>query len=68
MTLSARNRFTGPSTKYSSAMSSPTPPYVRFRDSVSESVITRRTEERGVKKRDSMTAVVKATEVMTSKA
>ena len=41
---------------------------VRMGDSVIESVITRRSaEELGVKKGDSVTAVVKATEVMISK-
>jgi molybdopterin-binding protein len=41
---------------------------VRVGDSVIESVITRRSaEELGLKKGDSVTAVVKATEVMISK-
>jgi molybdopterin-binding protein len=41
---------------------------VRMGDSVIESVITRRSaEELGLKKGDSVTAVVKATEVMISK-
>jgi molybdopterin-binding protein len=41
---------------------------VRVGDSIIESVITRRSaEELGLKKGDSVTAVVKATEVMISK-
>jgi len=68
MTLSARNQFKGTidEMKLGDVLAHVT---VRVGDSVIESVITRHsTEELGLKKGDSVTAVVKATEVMISKA
>jgi molybdopterin-binding protein len=67
MTLSARNHLKGivDEVQMGDVLAYIT---VRMGDSVIESVITRRSaEELGVKKGDSVTAVVKATEVMISK-
>jgi len=67
MTLSARNHLKGTvdEVQLGDVLAHIT---VRVGDSVIESVITRRSaEELGLKKGDSVTAVVKATEVMISK-
>lgn len=67
MTLSARNHLKGivDEVQLGDVLAHIT---VRVGDSVIESVITRRSaEELGLKKGDSVTAVVKATEVMISK-
>jgi molybdopterin-binding protein len=67
MTLSARNHLKGivDEVQLGDLLAYIT---VRMGDSVVESVITRRSaEELGLKKGDSVTAVVKATEVMISK-
>jgi len=67
MTLSARNHLKGivDEVQRGDVLAYIT---VRMGDSVIESVITRRSaEELGLKKGDSVTAVVKATEVMISK-
>ena len=67
MTLSARNHLKGivDERQMGDVLAYIT---VRMGDSVIESVITRRSaEELGLKKGDSVTAVVKATEVMISK-
>jgi molybdopterin-binding protein len=67
MTLSARNHLKGivDEVQLGDILAHIT---VRVGDSVIESVITRRSaEELGLKKGDSVTAVVKATEVMISK-
>jgi molybdopterin-binding protein len=67
MTLSARNHLKGivDEVQMGDVLAYIT---VRMGDSVIESVITRRSaEELGLKKGDSVTAVVKATEVMISK-
>jgi molybdopterin-binding protein len=67
MTLSARNHLKGivDEVQLGDVLAHVT---VRVGDSVIESVITRRSaEELGLKKGDSVTAVVKATEVMISK-
>jgi len=67
MTLSARNHLKGivDEVQLGYLLAYVT---VRMGDSVVESVITRRSaEELGLKKGDSVTAVVKATEVMISK-
>jgi molybdopterin-binding protein len=67
MTLSARNHLMGivNEVQMGDVLAYIT---VRMGDSVIESVITRRSaEELGLKKGDSVTAVVKATEVMISK-
>jgi molybdopterin-binding protein len=67
MTLSARNHLKGivDEVQMGDVLAYIT---VRIANSVIESVITRRSaEELGLKKGDSVTAVVKATEVMISK-
>jgi molybdopterin-binding protein len=67
MTLSARNHLKGTieEIQLGDVLAHVT---VRVADSVIESVITRRSaEEMGLKKGDSVTAVVKATEVMIAK-
>jgi molybdopterin-binding protein len=67
MTLSARNHLKGivDEVQMGDVLAYIT---VRMGDSVIESVITRRSaEELGLEKGDSVTAVVKATEVMISK-
>ena len=67
MTLSARNHLKGivDEVQMGDVLAYIT---ARMGDSVIESVITRRSaEELGLKKGDSVTAVVKATEVMISK-
>jgi molybdopterin-binding protein len=67
MTLSARNHLKGivDEVQMGDVLAHIT---VRVGDSIIESVITRRSaEELGLKKGDSVTAVVKATEVMISK-
>ena len=67
MTLSARNHLKGTidEVQHGDVLSHVT---IRVGDSVIESVITRRSaDELGLKKGDSVTAVVKATEVMISK-
>ena len=67
MTLSARNHLKGTidEIQLGDVLAHVT---MRVGDSVIESVITRRSaEEMGLKKGDSVTAVVKATEVMISK-
>jgi molybdopterin-binding protein len=67
MTLSARNHLKGivDEVQVGDVLAHIT---VRVGDSIIESVITRRSaEELGLKKGDSVTAVVKATEVMISK-
>jgi len=67
MTLSARNHLKGivEEVQMGDVLAHIT---VRVGDSIIESVITRRSaEELGLKKGDSVTAVVKATEVMISK-
>jgi molybdopterin-binding protein len=67
MTLSARNHLKGTveEVQLGDVLAHIT---MRVGDSVIESVITRRSaEELGLKKGDSVTAVVKATEVMISK-
>ena len=67
MTLSARNRLKGTieEIQMGDVLAHVT---VRTGDSIIESVITRRSaEEMGLKKGDTVTAVVKATEVMISK-
>jgi len=67
MTLSARNHLRGivEEVLMGDVLAHIT---VRVGDSIIESVITRRSaEELGLKKGDSVTAVVKATEVMISK-
>ena len=67
MTLSARNHLKGivDEVQLGDVLAHIT---MRVGDSVIESVITRRSaEELGLKKGDSVTAVVKATEVMISK-
>jgi molybdopterin-binding protein len=67
MTLSARNHLKGTieEIQLGDVLAHVT---VRVSDSVIESVITRRSaEEMGLKKGDSVTAVVKATEVMIAK-
>jgi molybdopterin-binding protein len=67
MTLSARNHLKGivDEVQMGDVLAYIT---VRMANSVIESVITRRSaEELGLKKGDSVTAVVKATEVMISK-
>lgn len=67
MTLSARNHLKGviDEIQWGDVLTHIT---VRVGDSVIESVITKRSaEEMGLKKGDSVTAVVKATEVMIAK-
>ena len=67
MTISARNRLSGTieDIVLGSVMAHVT---VRVGDNIIESVITRRSaEEMALKKGDSVTAVVKATEVMLAK-
>ena len=67
MTLSARNHLKGTidEIQMGDVLSHVT---VRVGDSIIESVITRRSaEEMGLKKGDTVTAVVKATEVMIAK-
>ena len=67
MTLSARNHLKGTidEIQMGDVLAHTT---VRVGDSVIESVITKRSaEEMGLKKGDSVTAVVKATEVMIAK-
>jgi molybdopterin-binding protein len=67
MTLSARNHLKGivDEVQMGDVLAHVT---MRVGDSIIESVITRRSaEELGLKKGDSVTAVVKATEVMISK-
>jgi len=67
MTLSARNHLKGivDEIQFGDVLVHVT---VRVGDSIIESVITRRSaEDLGLKKGDSVTAVVKATEVMISK-
>ena len=67
MTLSARNHLKGTieEIEFGDIFAHVT---VRVADGVIESVITRRSaEEMGLKKGDSVTAVVKATEVMIAK-
>jgi molybdopterin-binding protein len=67
MTLSARNHLQGivDEVQMGDVLAHVT---IRVGDSIIESVITRRSaEELGLKKGDSVTAVVKATEVMIAK-
>jgi molybdopterin-binding protein len=67
MTLSARNHLKGTidEIQMGDVLAHVT---IRVGDSIIESVITRRSaEEMGLKKGDSVTAVVKATEVMIAK-
>jgi molybdopterin-binding protein len=67
MTLSARNHLKGTidEIQWGDVLAHVT---MRVGDSIIESVITRRSaEEMGLKKGDSVTAVVKATEVMIAK-
>ena len=67
MTLSARNRLVGTidEIQVGDVLVHVT---VRVGDNIIESVITRRSaEEMGLKKRDTVTAVAKATEVMLAK-
>ncbi len=67
MTLSARNHLKGTieEIEFGDILAHVT---VRLADGVVESVITKRSaEEMGLKKGDSVTAVVKATEVMIAK-